>query len=105
MIGFQERTAVWWPVFEHEMQRPELRQREAAYWKAYEEVEAAALGPELAGDPRARAVLTSLAHPGTVGTFLWSFEQAGLDRSEARPYLADLAVEAIRRIAASKGGA
>jgi AcrR family transcriptional regulator len=106
MVEFQERTAHWWPIFEAEMQRPELRQREATYWAWLARLQAVALGPELRDDPAANATLVSVIHPATVGTFLWAFEGAGLPRGDARPLLEDLAVDAVRRIAdrGTKGG-
>ena len=99
MVEFQERTAHWWTIFEHQMQRPELQQREATYWSFLGQLQAAALGPGLRDSPAANATLVSVIHPATVGTFLWAFEQAGLPRGDARPLLADFAVDAIRRIA------
>lgn len=104
MVDFQERTAHWWPIFEAEMGRPELKQREATYWAWLGRLQAAALGPELRDDPAANATLVSVIHPATVGTFLWAFEQAGLPRRDARPLLGDLAVDAVRRIADRKPG-
>ena len=99
MVDFQERTAHWWPIFEAEMQRPQVQQREATYWAHLGRLQAAALGPELRDNPAANAALVSVIHPATVGTFSWAFEQAGLPREDARPLLADLAVDAVRRIA------
>jgi AcrR family transcriptional regulator len=107
MIDFQDRSAHWWTMFESEMQRPELQQREATYWARLGELQAAALGPELRDDPAANATLTSVIHPATVGTFFWAFEQAGLPREDARPLLVEVAVDAVRRIAdrrIGKGG-
>jgi AcrR family transcriptional regulator len=99
MIAFQERTSYLWPIFEHELARPAVHERELAYWAALARLQAVALGEDLAADPRANATLTSVIHPATVGTFLWSFEQAGLDPDLARPLLGEFAVDAIRRIA------
>lgn len=99
MIDFQERSTPWWTTFESEMERPTLQAREATYWAAFERLLAGALGPELAGDPRAGAVIVGLSHPATVGTFRWSFERAGLTKEEARTYIGDLAVEAVGRLA------
>lgn len=104
MVDFQERTAHLWPIFEAEMQRPELKQREATYWSWLGRLQAAALGPQLSTNPAANAALVSCIHPATVGTFLWAFEQAGLPRGDARPLLADLAVDAVRRIAGRRSG-
>ena len=102
MIAFQERSQNWWTVFENEMQRPELQAVEAKYWAVLARLMSAAIGEELAHDPLANAVLMSLVHPATVGTFLWSFEQAGLDRDAARPFVADVAVSVLRTIAEGK---
>jgi AcrR family transcriptional regulator len=99
MVDFQDRTSHWWPIFEAEMQRPEVRQREAAYWAHLTRLKAAALGPELRDDPEANATLVSVIHPATVGTFHWAFEQAGLPRANALPLLSEFAVDAVRRIA------
>ena len=99
MIAFQQRTSHLWPIFEHELQRPEVQQREATYWAALARLQATALGERLGSDARANATLTSVIHPATVGTFLWSFEQAGLDPALALPLLGEFAVDAIRRIA------
>lgn len=107
MVDFQERSTHWWTMFESQMQRPEVQQREATYWAWLGQLQAAALGPELRDNPAANAALVSVIHPATVGTFLWAFEQAGLPRGHARPLLADLAVDAVRRIAdrsRGKGG-
>ena len=102
MIAFQERSQDWWAVFENEMQRPELQAMEARYWAVLARLQSAAIGEDLAHDPRANAVLLSLVHPATVGTFLWSFEQAGLERDEARPFVADVAVSMLQTIAEGK---
>jgi hypothetical protein len=107
MVDFQERSAHWWSMFEHEMHRPELQQRDATYWAWLGQLQAAALGPELHDNPAANAALVSVIHPATVGTFGWAFERAGLLRGDARGLLGDLAVDAVRRIAdrmLEKGG-
>lgn len=104
MVDFQDRTSHWWPIFEAEMQRPEVQRREAEYWAHLGRMQAAALGPELRDDPEANATLVSVIHPATVGTFHWAFEQAGLPRANALPLLGDFAVDAIRRIADRRSG-
>jgi len=107
VVLFNERSESWWTMFEHEMQRPELQKREAYYWDLLARLQAMALGPKLAGDPLANAALLSVIHPATVGTFLWSFERAGVGKEEVRPILGDLAVDAVRRVAdrgRGKGG-
>jgi AcrR family transcriptional regulator len=103
MIAFQERSQPYWTMFEGEMQRPELQKREASYWEAFEGLLAAAVGPDLAQEPRAGAALMSLSHPATAGTFFWAFERAGLTTVEARELIGDLAIDAVRRIAARTG--
>jgi AcrR family transcriptional regulator len=104
MIAFQQRTSHLWPIFENELQRPEVQEREATYWAALARLQATALGEPLATDARANATLTGVIHPATVGTFLWSFEQAGLDPDLALPLLGEFAVDAVRRIAGDAEG-
>jgi len=99
LIDFFVRTRHWWPIFESEQGGAEYKQREAQYWEALGQFQAAALGPELAADPEANAILLSFVHPATVGTFIWAFEQAGIDSGRVRTLLGDLAVDAIRRLA------
>ena len=99
VILFNERSELWWRMFEGEMQRPELQQREAYYWGVLGKLQALALGPKLATDQRANAALLGVIHPATAGTFLWSFERAGVGKEEVRPILGDLAVDAVRRVA------
>jgi AcrR family transcriptional regulator len=99
MLEFQDRTSHWWPIFEKELQRPQVAQREASYWAVVTSLQAAALGPELRDDPAANAALLSVIHPATVGTFHWAFEQAGLRREDGGALLLDVGVDAVRRIA------
>jgi AcrR family transcriptional regulator len=99
MLAFQQRTSHLWPIFENELQRPEVQEREATYWAAVARLQATALGEGLGTDARANATLTSVIHPATVGTFRWSFEQAGLDPQLALPLLGEFAVDAVRRVA------
>lgn len=103
MVAFQERSEPWWPIFAQEMDRPEVRKRDAEYWEAFARLQAAALGPGLAGDDAvaaaAGAAIVALSHPSTAGTFFWAFERAGRTRDEARRLLEDLAVDAVDRIA------
>jgi AcrR family transcriptional regulator len=104
MVVFNERSVSWWNMFEGEMQRPELQKREAYYWSVLGQLQAKALGPQLATDPAANAALLSVIHPATVGTFLWSFERAGVGKEDVRPILGDLAVDAVRRVAGRRRG-
>lgn len=102
MIAFQERSTPYWQMFESEMGRPALKAREAAYWAAFERLLRSALGPELADDPRAGAVIVGLSHPATAGSFFWSFERAGSSGEEARRMIGDLAIAAVKWIAAER---
>jgi AcrR family transcriptional regulator len=97
MADFMDRTAPWWAMFESQMERPELKAREATYWAAMARLQAAAIGTELAADPVANATVLALIHPATQGTLIWAFEQAGRSREEAIKTAGDLAVDAIRR--------
>jgi len=105
MIEFQDRTAHLWPIFEKELQRPQVAQREASYWATLAKLQSVTLGPELRGDPAANAALLSVIHPATVGTFQWAFEQAGLRRVDGGALLLEVAVDAVGRVAdeATKG--
>lgn len=105
MIEFQQRTSHLWPIFEHELARAAVQQREATYWAAIARLQAAALGEDLGADARANATLTSVVHPATVGTFQWAFEQAALSPKLAEPLLGEFAVDAINRIAGDRHGA
>lgn len=100
---FNDRSVSWWSMFEREMQHPELQKREAFYWDLLGRLQAAALGPELAGNPVANAALLSFIHPATSGTFIWAFERAGVSKEEVLPILGHLAVDAVRRVTDRKG--
>lgn len=104
MIDFFVRTRQWWPIFESEQGNAEFKRREATYWEAMAQFQAAALGPDLASDPEANAMLLGFVHPATVGTFIWAYEQAGLDMGPVRALLGELAIEAIRRRAGAANG-
>ena len=104
VVLFNDRSVAWWTMFERDMQRPELQKREAFYWDLLGRLQAAALGPELAGDPGANAALLSFVHPATSGTFIWAFERAGVSKEEVLPILGDIAVEAVRRMTGRKRG-
>ena len=104
LVDFFVRTRQWWPIFESEQGGAEYKRREADYWAQMAQFQAAALGPELASDPEANAILLSFVHPATVGTFIWAYEQAGLETEPARALLGDLAIEAIRLRAGAASG-
>jgi AcrR family transcriptional regulator len=99
IIAFQERSQSWWTTFESDMTRPVLKEREARYWAMFERLLESALGPDMAKDSLARAIVLSLSHPATAGTFGWAFERAGRTSEEARQVVGDLAIGALERIA------
>lgn len=103
MVDFFVRTRHWWPIFESEQGGEEYKRREADYWQQMAAFQAAALGEDLAADAEANAILLSFVHPATVGTFIWAYEQAGLETGQVRALLGELVVEAIRRHAGARG--
>lgn len=92
MVRFFERSTPWWRVFEPVMQRPELQAREQVYWSGLGRLQAAALGPGVTSDPEAMAAIGALIHPGTLGTFLWVLETAGLAAGDRARIVGDLVV-------------
>jgi hypothetical protein len=87
-----------------EMERPELKAREAEYDERMRRLQATALGP-LAGDREVNIVVGSLIHPGTIGGFIWVMEQAGFKPADTVDAIADVVVayvERARRAAADK---
>jgi AcrR family transcriptional regulator len=97
MVRFFERSAAWWPVFESVMQRPGLQAREADYWAGLGQLQAAALGPELAADQVAMTAIGALIHPGTLGSFLWVLETSGIEADERAEIVVDLALAYLQR--------
>jgi AcrR family transcriptional regulator len=104
MIAFQERSTPWWATFEHDMARPILQDREASYWAAFQRLMESALGPDLAADPRAGAVVMAMSHPATAGTFMWSYGRVGRSNGEARQVIAELVIDALRRLERERTG-
>lgn len=102
MVAFQERSEPWWPIFAQEMDRPEVRKRDAEYWASFARLQAATLGPGLSDDGSAGAAILALTHPSTAGTFFWAFERAGRTRDEARRLIEDLAIDAVGRIESAR---
>jgi AcrR family transcriptional regulator len=104
MVRFFERSTPWWQVFEPVMQRPELQAREADYWAGLGRLQAAALGPEVTGDPEAMATIGALIHPGTIGSFLWILETAGVASEDRSRIAGDLVVAYLGRRASARTG-
>ena len=103
IITFFRRSAGWWAVFMTEMDRPELKAREAAYYERMAELQATALG-SLAGDREVNVVVGSLIHPGTIGGFQWVMEQAGFGPAESVDALADVVVASVERARLAHAG-
>jgi len=96
MIHFFERSTGWWAIFMTEMQRPELKAREAAYYERMAGLQALALG-RLATDREVNIVVGSLVHPGTMGGLIWVMAQAGLGPAEIDDAIADVVVAYVAR--------
>lgn len=96
MIEFFQRSTGWWAVFVTEMERPELKAREAAYYEQMARLQAIALG-ELAGDREVNAIVGSLVHPGTIGGLIWVMQQSGLRPEETPEAVADVVVAYVER--------
>lgn len=91
MIEFFRRSTGWWAVFVTEMERPELKAREADYYEQMGRLQSMALG-DLADDTTINAVVGSLVHPGTIGGLIWVMEQAGLAPAAIPDAIADVVV-------------
>src|SRR3954453_21101775 len=65
MIEFFKRSTGWWAVFVSEMERPELKAREAAYYERMARLQSMALG-RIAEEREVNIVVGSLIHPGTM---------------------------------------
>jgi AcrR family transcriptional regulator len=89
LIEFFQRSTGWWAVFVTEIERPELKAREAAYGERMARLQAMALGP-LAGDREVNIVVGSLLHPGTMGGLIWVMQQAGLAPAAINEAIADV---------------
>ena len=96
IIEFFQRSTGWWAVFMTEMDRPELKAREAEYYERMAALQAKALG-SLAADRDANVVVGSLIHPGTIGGFIWVMEQAGFTPAESVDAIADVVAAYVER--------
>jgi AcrR family transcriptional regulator len=103
MIEFFQRSTGWWAVFVSEMERPDLKAREAAYYEHMARLQAIALGP-LAQDREVNIVVGSLIHPGTMGGLIWVMEQAGLSSAEVSDAIADVVVAYVERARTASEG-
>jgi AcrR family transcriptional regulator len=103
IVEFFQRSTGWWAVFMTEMDRPELKAREAAYYERMAELQATALG-SLAGDREVNVVVGSLIHPGTIGGFQWVMEQAGFGPAESVDAIADVVVAYVERARMAHAG-
>jgi AcrR family transcriptional regulator len=102
MIDFFQRSTGWWAVFVSEMERPELKAREAAYFEQMAGLQAMALGP-LAEDRQVNIVVGSLIHPGTMGGLIWVMQQAGLAPAAINDAIADVVVAYVDRARRATG--
>jgi len=96
MIEFFQRSTGWWAVFVSEMERPELKARETAYYEQIARLQAIALGP-LAERREVSIVVGSLIHPGTMGGLIWVMQQAGLAPAAINDAIADVVVAYVDR--------
>lgn len=92
MVRFFERSTPWWTVFESQMDRPALKARQDGYEVTLAGLQAAALGPEAAGDAPTTAAIGGLIHPGTLGSYLWLLEGWGFGEAERIRIIGDLVV-------------
>ena len=103
MNRFFRRSTGWWAVFVSEMQRPELKAREAQYYERMAQLQALALG-DLAADRNVNIVVGSLVHPGTIGGLTWVLQQAGLGPAQVDDALADIVVAYVDRARRAPAG-
>jgi AcrR family transcriptional regulator len=97
IIEFFRRSTGWWAVFMTEMDRPELKAREAQYYERITRLQAIALG-SLASNREVNVVVGSLIHPGTIGGFTWVMEQAGFAPAESVDAIADVVAAYVDRV-------
>ena len=102
LIEFFQRSTGWWAVFVTEIERPELKAREAAYNERMARLQAMALGT-LAEDREVNIVVGSLIHPGTMGGLIWVMQQAGMHPAAINDAIADVAVAYVDRARRASG--
>ena len=103
IIEFFQRSTGWWAVFMSEMNRPELKAREAEYYGRMAALQAKALG-SLGTDRDVNVVVGSLIHPGTIGGFVWVMEQAGFEPARSVDAIADVVVAYVERARKAHAG-
>jgi AcrR family transcriptional regulator len=103
MLDFFQRSTGWWAVFVTELDRPELKAREAAYNERMGSLQAMALG-SLAADRDVNIVVGSLIHPGTIGGLIWVMQQAGLAPAAINDAIADVVVAYVERVRTGSAG-
>jgi len=103
MIEFFQRSTGWWAVFVSEMERPELKAREADYYERMGRLQAIALG-QLAEDREVNIVVGSLIHPGTMGGLIWVMQQAGMAPAAINDGIADVVVAYVERAQRASAG-
>lgn len=96
LVAFFRRSAPWWRVLQSEAARPAYQAGESEYFGAFARLQAAALGPELSGDPEIQRAIGAVVHPGTVGTMLWVLESGGASAEEATRTVEDLVIGYLR---------
>jgi hypothetical protein len=103
IVEFFQRSTGWWAVFMTEMDRPELKAREAQYDERMRRLQAKALG-SLANDRKINIVVGSLIHPGTIGGFIWVMEQAGFKPVQSVDAIADVVAAYVERARRASDG-
>ena len=103
IVEFFQRSTGWWAVFMTEMNRPEMKAREAEYNERMAGLQATALG-SLATDRAVNIVVGSLIHPGTIGGFIWVMEQAGFGPAESVDAIADVVAAYVERARRAPAG-
>lgn len=96
LVAFFRRSAPWWQILQSEAARPAYQAGESEYFAAFARLQAAALGPELSGDPEIQRAIGAVVHPGTVGTILWVLESAGASADESTRTVEDLVIGYLR---------
>lgn len=92
MVRFFERSTPWWQVFESQMERPSLQAGQQLYFERFGRLQALAVGDVVAADSEAMTTIGALVHPGTLGSFLWVLETAGIGSEDRIRIVGDLVI-------------